>query len=338
MSCTSRSKRASAASLDLLGGEELDRGRPPQHRVTGAVDRAHAPFAQLLLERVLAEVAGLLDLLAQAVDHVRDERGHDDSARDPQPRPEAVVPGDDRVETRLERQPQDGRRGGNGRQHAHPGGSGGRARHHHRPQDDHVGEDQDQRVRHFAGERGRHHEGLGGEADEDERDRGGVDRLQEACRQRGPAPAELPRGQAHDERRAVEEGRGRVAVVRAGEDGHDEERARDREGDPVEERHPFLQERATALRVEVEGRGAAASYDPEGCRHGPSMPHPTPGGTRPIGVRPAGPGPPTPAVARARRADSVARRRPAPGGRALPGPPPGAGGTPRGRGSPGRSC
>ncbi len=209
----------------LLGRDELDRGGPPQHRVASAVDRAHASLAELLLERVLAEVAGLLDLLAQAVDHVRDERGHDDSARRPQPRPEALVPGDDRVGARWRGQPREGRQDRQGREQAHARAVGGGARHHHRPDDDHVGEDQDQRVRHLPGEGGRHEERLRGEADEDDRHRGGVDRPQEAGRQRRPARADLPRGQADHERRRVEQRRARVAVVRPGEGGHDEERS-----------------------------------------------------------------------------------------------------------------
>jgi hypothetical protein len=105
---------------------------------------------------------------------------------------------------------------------------------------------------------------MRGEADEDERHRGGIDRLQETGRERRPAPADLPRNEAHHERRGVQQGRARVAVVRAGEGGGDEEGARDPESDLVEERHPFLQEGAAALRVEVEGRGAA----PEAL-HGP---------------------------------------------------------------------
>ena len=124
-------------------------------------------------------------------------------------------------------------------------------------------------MRHLAGKGGRHEERLRGEADEDERHRGGVDHAQEAGRQRGPAPADLPRGQADDERRRVEEGWARVAVVGPGEGGDDEERARDAEGDLVEEGHPPLQESPAALGVEVEGRGAAAqaTHDPGSDGH-----------------------------------------------------------------------
>ncbi len=50
--------------------QQLDRGRPAQHRVAGAVDDAHAAGADLLLERVLAEPPRPRRLGTQAEDDV----------------------------------------------------------------------------------------------------------------------------------------------------------------------------------------------------------------------------------------------------------------------------
>jgi len=165
----------------------------------------------------------------------------------------------------------DHREHGKGREQTHAGGAGGGARHQHRPNDDHVGQDQDQGVRQLAREGGRHDQRLDGEAGQDERDRGGVDRPQEADGQPGPAAAELPRGEADDQRRRVQQGRSRVdvrRVVRTEEGGDAEERSRDREGDLVEEGHPVLQEGAAALGVEGEGGGAAeTAHDLGGDGH-----------------------------------------------------------------------
>jgi hypothetical protein len=56
---------------DLVGQEELDRGRAAQQRVARAVHRAVAALADLAIERVLAELHRLADLPAQAVDDAR---------------------------------------------------------------------------------------------------------------------------------------------------------------------------------------------------------------------------------------------------------------------------
>ncbi len=50
--------------------KQLDRRRPAQHRVACPIDDAHAAFAQLLLQRVLAQLARLARLAPEPIDHV----------------------------------------------------------------------------------------------------------------------------------------------------------------------------------------------------------------------------------------------------------------------------
>jgi hypothetical protein len=64
-----------------VGQQQLDRRRPAEHRVRGAVDHAHPAFPELLLQRVLSEAPNVVDRLAQAVDHLRKcgRHGHGDA-------------------------------------------------------------------------------------------------------------------------------------------------------------------------------------------------------------------------------------------------------------------
>src|SRR5207253_7467604 len=73
------------ASDALLGGviEQLDRRGPAKERVACAIDDAHAAFADLLFEEVLAELHRFADLLAEAVDDARDRGGAGDAERRP---------------------------------------------------------------------------------------------------------------------------------------------------------------------------------------------------------------------------------------------------------------
>src|SRR6185369_8787839 len=57
------------------GSQELDRGRPAQQGVSGAVHRAHAAFADLLLEGVLTELMRALHFLLELAHAAR--REHD---------------------------------------------------------------------------------------------------------------------------------------------------------------------------------------------------------------------------------------------------------------------
>jgi hypothetical protein len=60
--------------------EQLDGSRAAQKFMSRAVDDAHAPFSDLALQRVVAELLGCADLLAQAVDDPRNQhrdRDHD---------------------------------------------------------------------------------------------------------------------------------------------------------------------------------------------------------------------------------------------------------------------
>ena len=74
---------------DAIGMQQLHRGGPAQHHVVREIDDAHAAFADLALERVLAELLRRGDLLAQAVDDLgarggeqdRDDRDLDEADR-----------------------------------------------------------------------------------------------------------------------------------------------------------------------------------------------------------------------------------------------------------------
>ena len=70
----------------LPGRQQLDRGRPPQHLVLGAIDDAHAALADLLEEPVLAEAPRASHRAAQVERHVRDQRREHDREGGPQRR------------------------------------------------------------------------------------------------------------------------------------------------------------------------------------------------------------------------------------------------------------
>ena len=68
---TSRSNRASAIGSEPgLRLDQLERAGPLEQLVLGQVDLAHAARAQSAPELVLAELAGLVELAAQAVQDV----------------------------------------------------------------------------------------------------------------------------------------------------------------------------------------------------------------------------------------------------------------------------
>jgi hypothetical protein len=61
-----------------LGRQELECRGAPQERVSTAIDDAHAAFADLRLQRVLSELAGLLDGSLKTENDERNERGEGD--------------------------------------------------------------------------------------------------------------------------------------------------------------------------------------------------------------------------------------------------------------------
>src|SRR5262245_58015172 len=67
----------------FLDGQQLHCSWAAQHGVLGPINRAHAPLAYLLEERVLSKLPGLTDLLAQTVNDVRSQRSNDDRAKAP---------------------------------------------------------------------------------------------------------------------------------------------------------------------------------------------------------------------------------------------------------------
>jgi len=70
----------------VLGEQELDRRGPAEHRVARPVHHAHAAFADLLLERVLAELTRRTCLPSQPVDHARGGCSERDGHRPPSAR------------------------------------------------------------------------------------------------------------------------------------------------------------------------------------------------------------------------------------------------------------
>ena len=103
--------------------DELDGRLPPEHRVPGPIHRAHSPFAQFLLERVLAQFERFPDLPPQAVDHVRSDGGseHERSSDETQSVNQDRIEGVDRLSPDHEQAPD--------RQNADDGRAADRARH-----------------------------------------------------------------------------------------------------------------------------------------------------------------------------------------------------------------
>ena len=73
--------------------EQLDRRGAPQHGVAGPVDDPHAALAELLLERVLAQLPRVAHLAAQAVDHRRSRGGDGDRGEQPHHLPDREADG-----------------------------------------------------------------------------------------------------------------------------------------------------------------------------------------------------------------------------------------------------
>ena len=84
-SCTSRSKRAMADRRHVVGLQQFDGRAAAQHRMAGPIDDAHAPFADLLFQGVLADLPRHADLPLQACDMKgrvqKTSGGHDQHAQ-----------------------------------------------------------------------------------------------------------------------------------------------------------------------------------------------------------------------------------------------------------------
>ena len=245
----------------LVRPQQLDRGRAAQHGVLGAVDHAHAALAEPFLERVLAEVARLAHLAAQAVDDTGSDGGGGDGQDHPGRPVDGAGDGHGRGAPRFV-PPHTGGHGQRG-QEADDQGPQRRARHEHGPPDQDMRQDEQHRPfqprnRPWPEQEGQGN-GSGGHDGE-----GGVDEGQRVAR-KPPLAAPEPHREIED----VDDdlGRDRAALRRRrrghgcpegqGEPGEKEGRDGEYERHLAQEGEAVLQEGTAFFRVQVHDAGPA---------------------------------------------------------------------------------
>jgi hypothetical protein len=246
--------------------------------VLGAVDDAHAPFAQALEQRVLAELARLAHLPPQSVDHAGRDGGGGDGQEDPGPAMDDAAQGGRSGACGLVQGEADGH--GQGGHEADERRAQGRARDEDRPSHLRVREDEEHGPLEPGDGARPQEEGQGGGRRGDDRERGVEDRQGQA--REAPAPAGKPHAEIEDVggdlgRDGHAHGRGMDGDGRA--DGQreltdDDGRDGEDEGHLAQEGQAVLQESAALLRVQVHDAGPAGRATDGvqgGDGHGPSL-------------------------------------------------------------------
>ena len=249
--------------------EKLDRRRPAQHLVLGAIDDAHAPLPDLLEERVLAEPPRPGDRAAQVEGHVRDERREESDEGRPERRLRHDGAGNQIAEGPMteEEECHEGDRGH--RDGRDPRRAAGLARHEGgAPEKDRVQNEQHELVRPPRERHRQRHDGVSGGRGDRAR---GVQAAQASIGQ-GIAPRGHPDetedrgGRQVKDRELLERGAPGAALRdRVQNDAHHEEPARREACDAAEEREALREEPTLAGRsARREGRRSVRADDPDG--------------------------------------------------------------------------